>query len=168
MDTNELTKELMLAGRFLRFRHGHHTGQEHILKLLSENGTMSQKELQDFLEVRPGTISETLAKLERYELVKREKTEDDSRALNVSLTYKGKRKVHELKQLEEENLYSSLTEEEQNNLKDILYKLNNDWIRRAPVEKRMRPRRGHGMPRPLEPKEFSPLFKDHLKKDSEE
>ncbi len=168
---NEITKELVMAGRFLRHRHGRPSGQEHILKLLSENGPMSQRDLQDLLEVRPGSVSEICAKLEKYEFIRRQKDEDDSRLNIIELTAKGKRRVHELKKTEEEDLYTSLNDEEKQNLKDILYKLNNDWVRRAEPEGRMchRPMMRHGMPRPMGlPEGFTPLFRDRVKEDKEE
>ena len=131
--TNEVTKELMLAGRFLRHRHGRPRGQEYILKLLNEKGDISQKELQEEMGVQAASISEIASKLEFRGLVKRSKSDDDARAVVISLTEKGREKIREFENLEEENLYTSLSEEEMATLKEILTKLNNDWIRRGPI-----------------------------------
>ena len=125
----ELMKEMILASRFMLRPHGRPMGQERILRKLA-NGPILQKDLQEALEVRPGSISEIVSKLEEKGLVTRSKTEEDARAVMLSLTEAGKEKLESLKQ--RKNLFSSISEEEKEQLKNILIKLNNDWIRREP------------------------------------
>ena len=59
--------------------HGKGRGQGKILKILARNGEMSQKDLQDMLEIQSGSISEVLAKLEDKGMITRTKSEDDKR-----------------------------------------------------------------------------------------
>ena len=126
----ELMKEFILASRFISRPHGRPMGQERILKKLSE-GPINQKDLQEELFVRPGSISEIVTKLEEKGLLIRNKTADDARAVSLELTEKGRERLNALE--EEMGLFSSISDEEKASLKDILTKLNNDWIRRGPV-----------------------------------
>lgn len=129
----QVTKELLLCSRFLSHRHGHHRGQEQILKLMKDRETLSQKELQEELSVRPGSISEIITKMEHRGLIERTRSEDDSRAVILKLTEEGKDAAANM--MEPEDIYSSLNEEELQSLKEILTKLNNDWIRREPIHR---------------------------------
>ncbi|MBR0461772.1 MAG: MarR family transcriptional regulator [Erysipelotrichaceae bacterium] len=129
----ELMKEFILASRFVSKPHGRPMGQERILRKLAE-GPVNQKDLQEELFVRPGSISEIVSKLEEKGLLSRNKTADDARAVSLELTEKGRERLNALE--EEMDLFSSITDEEKETLKDILTRLNNDWIRRGPVSLR--------------------------------
>lgn len=129
----ELMKEMILASRFISKPHGRPMGQERILRKLA-NGPILQKDLQEAMEVRPGSISEIVSKLEEKGLVNRSRAEEDARAVSISLTEKGKERLSKLEQ--QKDLFSSLNDDEKNQLKELLTKLNNDWIRREPIHHR--------------------------------
>ena len=129
----ELTKEFILASRFIMRPHGHHMGQGRILKILNK-GPISQKELQETLNVQAGSVSEIVSKLEERGFLTRSKSEDDARVVILTITEKGKGRLDEHTQ--RRDFYSSISEEEKQQLKEILVKLNNDWIRREPLPER--------------------------------
>ncbi len=92
--------------------------QDRIIRILDENGgTMGQKALQELLRVRPGSISEILAKMEEKGLISRSRDEDDRRAALITLNAE----VHP--ETERQNIFAVLTEEEQADLKELLKKV---------------------------------------------
>lgn len=129
----ELTKEFILASRFIMKPHGHHMGQGRILRILKD-GPISQKELQEAMNVQAGSISEIVSKLEEKGLLTKTKSDEDARAVVLTITDKGKERLEEFAQ--RKDFYTSISEEEKEQLKDILVKLNNDWIRRDPLPER--------------------------------
>lgn len=64
-------------------------GQLPILKLLSDNGTMTQRRISEEIRVTPATICGTIKRMERSGLVKRSTAEADGRVSCVSLTADG-------------------------------------------------------------------------------
>ena len=56
--------------------------------LINAKTTVTQKEIEEKLNVSRATISETLSKMEKYEMIKREISESDSRTKVVKLTEK--------------------------------------------------------------------------------
>lgn len=129
----ELTKEFILASRFINRPFGRHMGQGRILKILNE-GPISQKDLQEALHVQAGSISEIVSKLEERGYLTRTKSNEDARAVILTITKQGEEKLNEFSM--KKDFYSSISEEEKQQLKDILIKLNNDWIRRDPLPER--------------------------------
>lgn len=89
---------------------------------------MSQKELNEILQIQPGSLSEILTKLEQKDLITREKDAEDKRKCIVKLTPAGKTAAQGQKpRLEEDNMFSVLSNEEQSQLKAILKKLLAFW-----------------------------------------
>lgn len=108
--------------------HGKGRGQGKILKILARNGEMSQKDLQDILEIQSGSISEILAKLEEKGMITRTKSEEDKRKVMISITDAGREKAANCGcKNRAERLYSGLTEDEKEQLKTLLNKLVNSW-----------------------------------------
>ena len=92
--------------------------QDRIIRILDENGgTMGQKALQELLRVRPGSISEILAKMEEKGLISRSRDKDDRRAALITLNAE----VHS--ETERQNIFAVLTAEEQADLKELLKKV---------------------------------------------
>ena len=135
---DELTKEFILASRFIMRPQGHHMGQGRILKILND-GPISQKDLQETLNIQAGSISEIVSKLEERGYLTRSKSQEDARAVILTITENGKERLNEFAQ--RKDFYSSISEDEKKQLKEILVKLNNDWIRREPIHQR-----GHHCP----------------------
>ena len=89
---------------------------------------MSQKELQDVLQIQPGSLSEILLKLEHKGFITREKDADDRRKSVISLT-ETRREVlkDQTPRIEEGKMFDVLDEEEQKELKRLLKKLLDAW-----------------------------------------
>lgn len=131
-DFNELTIDeklvvlLRRTGRHVGHRGRGRASQDQILMLLARNETMTQKELQEILDIQPGSLSEVLKKLEVGELIVKTADEEDKRSMNVSLTIKGKEAVAELRANKEEKIskmFAALDEEEKKTLVTLLAKL---------------------------------------------
>ncbi len=109
--------------------------QKRVLIVLSETGTITQRELTRRLCIQPGSASEVIAKLEQAGLVARSLSEADRRTADISLTEEGARQARaalEQRRQRYEEMFSALTEEEKGQLLSLLEKLNGDWARRYP------------------------------------
>ncbi|MBR0138199.1 MAG: MarR family transcriptional regulator [Erysipelotrichaceae bacterium] len=147
MTNDKLTKEMVLAARFMKGYQNRPRGQETILKVLAEEEKLQQQDIQQYLQVSPGTVSEMISKLEHKGLVERKRSAEDRRAVEISLTENGKEYLNTLTQEDQDDVFAVLSEEEKETLYEILVKLNNDLLRKIPLErgKRMHPEfRGHG------------------------
>ena len=137
-DQIELRRELLhrirVCGHHLWFRAGEKAAQRRILMTLFKKGSMTQRELQEILEITSASLSETLAKVEADGLVKRAKSEKDKRQIDLSLTEKGN---EEAKGIEAENdlmaeeLLCELTAEEEVQLFYLLDKLAEKWTKKG-------------------------------------
>lgn len=104
--------------------------QGRILKILYLHGPMTQKALQDKLEIQPGSMSEIAAKLERKGLLRRERDEEDKRKVFLSLTDAGRADVEEYRvkgRFSGGHRFAVLSEEEQQTLCVLLEKLMHSW-----------------------------------------
>ena len=133
MSEQELTREeklsllLRVCGR--RLYHSSCAGrtQSRVLQLLAE-GDMSQREMQERLQVQPGSISELVSKLEFKGLLTRRRNENDHRKVMLSLTDEGRLiSQDELRRSEMKVDFSGLSWEEQGQLIALLEKLIDNW-----------------------------------------
>lgn len=132
MDRKELLDSLLKCGHFLHDQKGKKLGQYRILLFLKNHQQVSQMELQHFLRVQAGSISEILLKMEKAGLVSRCKDSLDKRRILINLTDLGLKKVNELiLEYEEENehLFDCLNDSECVELKDILDRLYEKWVK---------------------------------------
>ncbi|HIT91004.1 MAG TPA: MarR family transcriptional regulator [Candidatus Merdenecus merdavium] len=109
---------------------GRKMGQMRIIKILYKKGDMSQKELQELLEIQPGSLSEILNKIEGDGLIRRQKNEQDKRQIDLELTELGRKTVEESKQKKadkQEELFKNLSLEEREQLSSLLDKLMDGW-----------------------------------------
>ena len=129
---NDMQQEHMLAarlracGHFLYYQTGGKAGQRRILVTLLKRGSLTQKELQDELELSSGALSEILKKMEEVGLVAREKRSDDKRQVELALTQEGlshalHMKAHYSRMLD--RMFACLSAEEKDQLGEILEKL---------------------------------------------
>ncbi|KAF6586901.1 MULTISPECIES: MarR family winged helix-turn-helix transcriptional regulator [Paenibacillus] len=65
-------------------------GQGKILSILHQTPSISQKELVNQLDMRPQSASEMIKKLEKKGFIERYKSEEDQRAMMITLTKAGK------------------------------------------------------------------------------
>lgn len=103
-----------------------HQGQGRIIFLLLENEGISQRALAELMQIRPGSLSELLTKLEQSDYIERRPNERDRRVVNIFLKEEGKKAVDAVKsnrQKMTESLFSALTSEEQSQLSGLLGKL---------------------------------------------
>jgi Transcriptional regulators len=132
-DTRSVSSAEALVGLFRRVSKGmvrvrHQRGQEHhaqghVLDIIREKDSISQKELLDLLGVRSASLSEVLAKLERNGCVSRMRDEHDRRGFIVSLTAKGfgeAVKYADERRRGAEALFASLSESERRQLALLL------------------------------------------------
>ena len=133
-DFDDLAGRLERCGKFLMYCLGKRRGQEKILRILMENGEISQKGLQELLGIQPGSMSEIAAKLESKGLIVRGRAEADRRKILLSLTEEGRawlaRQGEDYVRKRRAELFSALAPEEQQTLGVLLEKLCVDWEER--------------------------------------
>ncbi|MBD5150000.1 MAG: MarR family transcriptional regulator [Oscillibacter sp.] len=135
----DLAESLEHTGRLLSHCLGKRRGQGRILRILCQQEQMSQKELQDILHIQPGSMSEIAAKLENRGLIVRGRDDADKRKILLSITDEGRTWVSQrddaaIRQQRAE-LFSSLSQEEQDTLRTLLERLSADWKQRLESEK---------------------------------
>ncbi len=118
---------------------GRRRGQNSVLALLDSRPGATQKELAEALNVTPASLSELMRKLERKGFITRSKDPADHRFTRVCLTETGRAALCLDRQIQTEDPFSSLTGEEQQELKRLLAKLLDDWERRYPHERPRQP-----------------------------
>lgn len=70
-------------------------GQPMVLQFLYCSREVTQKELSDFLQIKPASLTEILQRMEKNDLVCRKRGEKDQRTMWVSITKKGTEKFEE-------------------------------------------------------------------------
>lgn len=89
-----------------------------------------QRELQDILHIKSGSLSECIIKMEADGLLKKKKSEKDGRCLVLKLTQKGKLCAEQLKQeydVRVREMLSCLTEEQCEQLHGLLEPVTGHW-----------------------------------------
>lgn len=133
--SNEDLGSLFRRAARLMKRGRHHKGPVHpaqgrVLSILNEKESMSRKELMERLEVRSGSLSELLGKLERHGFITRTQDDLDKRGFVVTVTDAGKALVSEHEKWRSERmdaLFSSLSDEERGQFSAVLRKLADTW-----------------------------------------
>ena len=119
----ELNEKLMACSKYVKKSHGKYLTQSKVIELLEKHGqVMSQKELQDTLGIKSGSMSEIIIKLENKGSVEREKSEDDKRSNDVRRTEQGKAKYYYDKNTEHDStkLFRALKYTEKRELSALL------------------------------------------------
>lgn len=131
MGTHErLRVQLIRCGQKLSSGQGKRQTQGRILKILYHHGPMTQKILQDKLDIQPGSMSEIAAKLEHKGLLCREKDPVDKRKILLTLTDAGRADVeafHKHGKPRHTKDFDVLTQQEQQQLSQLLEKLLDSW-----------------------------------------
>ncbi|MBE6468824.1 MAG: MarR family transcriptional regulator [Coriobacteriaceae bacterium] len=122
---------LGFCGQFLHFNGGGRSGQASILCMIAKNGNeISQQELRLHFELKPGSLSEILSKMEMAGLIERTKNPEDRRQLFVRLTPEGAgraRREQEKRVAFRREAFAALSEEEQDQLLSSLKKVRATW-----------------------------------------
>lgn len=126
-----IIRGLGFCGHYLHFHGGGRSGREPILCLLHVmGGKMSQQALGARFELKPGSLSEILAKMEATGVIERTRDPHDRRQLFVHLTEAGQHEAE--RALETRNrfrsrAFSNLSTEEQDQLIELLGKVRTRW-----------------------------------------
>ncbi len=133
-----LAIRLKICGRFLYYQIGGKAGQQRILVQLLNRGHMTQRELQELLEISSGALSEILQKMEDGGLIARAKNTADKRRVDLSLTDEGREKAQAVKAhflRTQDRMFECLTAEQKDQLEEILGVLTGhlDEIRSDPA-----------------------------------
>lgn len=131
MDSDEkLQMMLRRCGRILGHRSGEKSSQERILYILAKKGKIAQKALLEELDVKAGSLSEILGKLEQSELIIRTQNESDKRNVDIMLSEHGKAVVMERKgkrKQKNKDMFTCFDENEKEQLIQLLETLFHSW-----------------------------------------
>ena len=108
---------------------GHH-GQTRILNILAEKGPVSQRDLQEEVEITSSSASELLTKMEDHGLVKRTADPANAKGLIVEITEEGRKRAEQLnaeKTEKTQKLFAALTDEEKEQFAAMLDKIQDAW-----------------------------------------
>ena len=126
-----LLEQLSWCGHYMHFHGGGRSGKAPILCLLAKHGgQMTQQELGMRFDLRPGSLSEVLSKLEAGGLIVRARSERDRRVLTVSLTDEGRARAAEdqaARTVFRARAFANLTPDEQEQLVGMLDKIKTCW-----------------------------------------
>lgn len=130
---SRLVLNLRDLGHKLRFLFEGKGSQRRILIILYEIGKISQRELTEQLNIRPGSASEVIGKLESAGLIQRTPSQTDRRTADIQLTPAGQSQAKEaLKQrkIRHKEMFSCMSEEEKKTFLALMEKLDADWVGR--------------------------------------
>ena len=125
-----LRVQLIRCGQKLSSGQGKKQTQGRILKILYLHGPMTQKTLQEKLDIQPGSMSEIAGKLEHKGLLVRDKDPVDKRKILLTLTQAGRADVEQFQKHGRSHHtkdFDVLTPEEQQQLSQLLEKLLDSW-----------------------------------------
>ena len=127
--------------RCFRFIHNHADGgkwsQARVLRQLRFHGDMTQRNLQEHMNIQQSSLSELAKKMEEQGFITRTPCPDDRRQVMISLTDVGRQMLAES---EEHDLQQNITylqvlsEDEQQTLLDLLSKLDASWSELYPCK----------------------------------
>lgn len=139
---------LRCCGRYLHHHWGDGRGSQfRALRILNEQGQLTQRQLQDLMEIQQGSLSEIVKKLEDQGFIAREREPSDRRQLLIRATEEGRnqsRLRQEKRRRESQELMKALNSAEQERLLELLTKLLDSWEDRDPHN------HPHHRPSPLE------------------
>lgn len=127
MDDRDLHAALHALAHNMRRMSDGRAGQGRLLSILLENDGITQRELQDMVFVRSGSLSEVLGKLEGAGLVERRPSTEDRRMMRVFLTERGVREARDCADRRAhamEGLFDCLTGAEREQLFALVTRVN--------------------------------------------
>ncbi len=133
MKSDKLIFNFLDINRTMRSLYEGRGSQKHILIVLLEAGSITQRKLTERLGIQPGSASEVLSKLEKSGLIARAESSTDRRTTDITLTKQGRTLAQEAatqRRMRHEEMFSCLTEEEKGTLLVLLEKVNADWRER--------------------------------------
>ncbi|MDO4436496.1 MAG: MarR family transcriptional regulator [Coriobacteriaceae bacterium] len=126
-----ILSNLGFCGHFMHFHAGGRSGQAPIICLIAKHGgTISQQKLGSYFDLKPGSLSEVLTKLETAGIIERTRNPHDRRQLTIRLTEAGVEQA-EIEQQHRvkfrQTAFACLTDEEQEELLYMLDKIHVHW-----------------------------------------
>lgn len=117
---------LGFCGHYMHFHGGGVSGKAPIICLLAKQpgSEMSQQELGMHFDLKPGSLSEILSKLEVNGLIERSRNPKDRRQLTIRLTETGRENARIRFR---EQAFSALTHDEREQLAEMLEKIRKTW-----------------------------------------
>lgn len=127
-----ILNNLGFCGRYMHFHGGGVSGKAPIICLLAKQpaGEMSQLELGMHFDLKPGSLSEILSKLECAGIIERSRNPKDRRQLTIRLTEVGweKARIDQAARIRfREQAFSALTHDEREQLAEMLEKIRVTW-----------------------------------------
>ena len=122
---------------YMHYRRPAHRGRLTVLRSLDEEGPLTQSGLIGKMDVKAGSMSELLRKMEEDGLIQRKRGEKDKRQVYVTITDAGRDKMLHIEEVRKEkakDTFASLNSEEKEQLYALLGKLLNDWKDKWEVE----------------------------------
>ncbi|MBR4446548.1 MAG: winged helix DNA-binding protein [Solobacterium sp.] len=116
---DSLTKQFFRTVRILHAVGGPEYSQQRVLRLLAD-GEMKQKDLQEQLNIKAGSLSELLTKLSSKGCIVKEKSDADRRVWVLKITDEGRKKAALFEETKDERLFAPLSEEERVQMKQML------------------------------------------------
>lgn len=104
-------------------RIGRSASRKRIIALLNERGELSQRQLQELLGIQAGSLSELVARMEKFGVITRAPDEKDRRRIVIRLTDLGRERAREPREIGDDRLFAALTGEEQAELRVMLQKI---------------------------------------------
>lgn len=126
--SDDLTVMMVRCGHHLARHSARGQGQDKILRILSEEKSINQRKLQEILNIRPGSVSEILTKLEDKGFIQRKKSETDKRAVVIHITEAGKAAAERAEKKSPDTPFACLEETEKETLRLLLKKLLDAWF----------------------------------------
>lgn len=123
---------LGFCGHYMHFHGGGVSGKAPIICLLAKQpgGEMSQQELGMHFDLKPGSLSEILSKLELNGLIERSRNPKDRRQLTIRLTETGREnaRIDQAARIRfREQAFGALTHDEREQLAEMLEKIRVTW-----------------------------------------
>ena len=123
--------DLGYFGHYLHFHSGGRSGRAAIIcHIAKHGGTISQQELGMLFELKPGSLSEILAKIENAGLIERTRNPEDRRQLFIHLTERGAEEAareQEARSRFRREAFACLEEDEQERLVELLDRVRTHW-----------------------------------------
>ncbi|MDX8420678.1 MarR family winged helix-turn-helix transcriptional regulator [Stecheria sp. CLA-KB-P133] len=132
---HRLIHEIRMYADILNDRRGQRPAQNRVLFLLHRYGAITQKQLQQHMQIQQGSLSELLGKMEASGLITRSRDSKDKRQVILQLSEKGiavEHANHDQVMAENNEMFSVLSKQEQKELERMLNALIIDWKEKHP------------------------------------
>ncbi|MDK2808997.1 MAG: hypothetical protein PWP24_1734 [Clostridiales bacterium] len=134
-EPESLQEYMQVCSHYVMHHSENRGGQKRIIQLLKEKESMTQKELQEILDIQAGSVSEVISKLEKKGLLTRKKDKEDKRMVMLEITERGRKHAKRKAEYpEKEDMFAALNEEQKVQLMEYLQLLWKDWNKKEDQE----------------------------------